>query len=374
MNGKGSFIEAALPFGLRSAPGTYDRLARALVYIAKERGISSMVYYVDDHSIVSLPGVNEEQANDFVQLAQEMGVHLSLDKLVVGQTVASFIGFEIDTIAMTVSLGEHKRVSLVSVLAGWLNKKSATRKELEQLVGQLGHASRVIPPGRTYMQTALDLMRKLPADKPRHHVTIPARTRLDLEAFIRFCAYWNGTALIARPPAPHVVAASDASSTIGAGGFHLPGAEWFFLRWDNHHNVRIDTSDPTDNSITYKELFGVVILAALLAPVYSGSTITILCDNTGAVARVAHRHSRVPEILELVRILIDVEARHDVAIVAEHIEGENNTIADAISRGRAHEVIASAGLNPTPSALPHIIREYEQVLIDRYRARGPREN
>jgi hypothetical protein len=357
------YFERALPFGLRSSPGIYDRLARALVYIAQQRGVYALLYYVDDHIIISPPGINAEMAHTFVQTAADIGIHIALDKLIVEQQIAPFVGFEINTIDMTVGLTDRKLRQLVSTLCAWREKHKATRKELERITGLLAHVSRVLPPGRTYTQKFYNAMRKL--NNPRHHIRISSELREDLDFLLRFCAQWSGTALISRPFASHITAASDASSTIGAGGFTSPAGDWYFLHWQEHHNLRIDTEDERDASITFKELYALIILAAIAAPTATGHTLTILCDNTGAVSRAHNRFSRVPEILELVRLLIDIELRHDLAISAQHIPGINNTVADDISRGRAATAVRTAGLKPTATPLPPIILDYESNLRDR---------
>ena len=42
------YVDAALPFGLRSAPKIFNALADGLEWIAKEHGVECLWYYLDD--------------------------------------------------------------------------------------------------------------------------------------------------------------------------------------------------------------------------------------------------------------------------------------------------------------------------------------
>ena len=58
----------------------------------------------------------------------------------------TFLGFELDTRRMETRLPSHKLEELHQEVQRWAGRKSATRKELESVVGKLAHASRVVRP------------------------------------------------------------------------------------------------------------------------------------------------------------------------------------------------------------------------------------
>ena len=57
-----SFFDAALPFGLRSAPKIFTALADALEWLARQEGVESLMHYLDEecrdalHKLLSLFG------------------------------------------------------------------------------------------------------------------------------------------------------------------------------------------------------------------------------------------------------------------------------------------------------------------------------
>ena len=44
--------------------------------------------------------------------------------------------------------------------------------------------------------------------------------------------------------------------------FLKPTGHWFYIQWEDYHNMRIDTADERDASITFKELYALTVLAA----------------------------------------------------------------------------------------------------------------
>ena len=74
------------------------------------------------------------------------------------------------------------------------------------------------------------------------------------------------------------------------------------------------------------------------------------------------RRSAVPEILDLIRLLITIESSHYMQIRVVHIPGAANTVADAISRLRVEDGRALTPLAAAPLPLPACILAYEQKL------------
>ncbi len=53
------YVEATLPFGLRSAPKIFKALADALEWIVRVRGVRLIAHYLDDFIVVGRPGSDE---------------------------------------------------------------------------------------------------------------------------------------------------------------------------------------------------------------------------------------------------------------------------------------------------------------------------
>jgi len=75
----------------------------------------------------------------------------------------------------------------------------------------------------------------------------------------------------------------------------------------------------SDQSIAYKELFPVVVASHVW-------------DNEAVVHILTSRTSKIPCIMQLLRLLLSAAARHSFTFTAVHLPGIHNSIADALSR------------------------------------------
>jgi len=76
-------------------------------------------------------------------------------------TCMTFLGFELDTDEAEVRLPESKVLELKELLRQWQGKRSCTPKELESLIGKLGHAAQVVVPGKTFLRRIFELKLKM---------------------------------------------------------------------------------------------------------------------------------------------------------------------------------------------------------------------
>ena len=53
------YVDAALPFGLRSAPKIFNAVADGLMWIMKHRGIKAVIHYLDDYLLFVDPSSRE---------------------------------------------------------------------------------------------------------------------------------------------------------------------------------------------------------------------------------------------------------------------------------------------------------------------------
>jgi len=85
--------------------------------------------------------------------------------------------------------------------------------------------------------------------------------------------------------------------------------------------------------ITAKELLPIVLACALWGKQWQGQTIKCLCDNAAVVAIIRSGWSKHDLSMHLMRSLSLFTAKYRVSLIAEHVPGEKNRAADAISRG-----------------------------------------
>lgn len=99
--------------------------------------IRCLLHYMDDSLLVAV-GARELAEEEFLMvldLFRSLGISLSEKKLVRLTTCLEFLGIVIDTEAMRIYLPEDKLIRYRQVLAGWLERTTATYEDLDSLQG-----------------------------------------------------------------------------------------------------------------------------------------------------------------------------------------------------------------------------------------------
>ncbi|KAL5477819.1 hypothetical protein EMCRGX_G024667 [Ephydatia muelleri] len=136
------YIDTALPFGLRSAPKIFTAVADALEWIMKKQGIHTVEHYLDDFILLGPPGMNRCQRNldRALTICASLGVPLATEKLVGPTTRLTFLGIEIDSLALELRLPTAKLEALRETISAWQGKKCCSKRDMLSLIGQLSHA------------------------------------------------------------------------------------------------------------------------------------------------------------------------------------------------------------------------------------------
>ena len=212
--GGDTLIDTALPFGLRSAPKIFSAFADALAWIMHRRGVRWQLHYLDDFLFLSPPkettcavALQEAQAT-----CRDLGVPVVTHKTEGPTTQLTFLGIQMDTEAMQHSLAPEKLSRILALVLSWHSRQSATKQELQSLIGHLSLAATVVLPGRTFLRRMIDLMKV--ARHPRHHVRLTAEFKSDL--------HWWASFLLERKIYP---------SSTGASLFRHSGRLWLVGLW-----------------------------------------------------------------------------------------------------------------------------------------------
>ena len=340
------FIDAVLPFGLRSAPKLFNCVADALQWIAEQFGVSYLDHFLDDFLTAGAPESNECDRNLFLlmHVCAILGLPLAIEKRDGPTTCLVFLGIEIDTVNFVLRLPIQKLHRLKAQLQRWARLKCCRKKDLQSLIGQLHDASIVVRSGRTFIRRLIDLL------KSAHHRPANCFLRLNVEArsdilwWTRFIEQWNGLSMMntARCENPEVIVTSDASGSWGCGAYSL--SSWFQYQWH---------PDISDQHITVKELLPIVIAAAIWGPTWENKSILCRCDNEAVVHIINTGTSKDPHVMGLMRCLHFIAARFNLLLSAAHIAGTDNSLADALSRDNLSLFLKHhPQANPSPSIVP----------------------
>ena len=313
-------------------------------WIFKRNGASDVWHYWDDFITVGPPNSDKCQNNIalMVELCRRLGVPLAEDKLIGTCTCLVFLGIEIDTIAGEIRLPREKLICFKGLIQQWTEKRRCTKRELLSLIGQLQHATVVIHPGHSFLRQLIALSKSV--NKLTHHLSINNEARSNILWWHSFLEGWNGTNLlsVAGKRAPDKTFTSDASGSWGCRA-HWE-TEWFQLAWDNTPEMRA-------TNIATQELLPVVVAAAVWGRRWSG-----LCqsDNQAVVAVLTSRSCRDKDLMHLLRCLFFFEAEFHFNLVAIHIPGKLNILADSLSLNDASLLLQQVNqeVSHKPTAIP----------------------
>ena len=345
------FIDLTLSLGGRSAAKIFNTFGDVVAF-AVEQGCSATTFnhYLDDFLGCSPPTQHDRAQADFeaVQnLLQWLGIPLAAKKLIGPTTSLPFLGFQIDTCAMTVSLTDEKRLRYLLEVDKATRFKKIQFREFSSLEGKLQHVC-----GRPILRCIIDSAKGV---REKHHfVTWSPGAHEDLVWWAKTLSQWCGTRLLTfrtwRCEAD-ICASSDASGAIGFG--LVCGREWSYGFWSD----RDKTLD-----ICVLELLPIVFAAVLWGHCWQRKRVLFYCDNWAIVQSTSSGLPRDALLATLLRRVATEGIQHDFDLKVVHLPGKENIDADALSRGnlaafRARNPSAHSAPLPVPAALREELRQ-----------------
>ena len=122
------YVDKFLPFGLRSSPFLFNRLADALCWVATNRfNVHDLLHYLDDLLTVQPPQPPNYARRQFHTTLLAVMEHLQVplakgpDKVCPPSTIVTFLGIELDSQAWEMQLPAPKLLELKSTLDSWVH-------------------------------------------------------------------------------------------------------------------------------------------------------------------------------------------------------------------------------------------------------------
>lgn len=337
-----------LVFGCRSSPSLFNLLSKAIVWIAQNNyDIKHMLHLLDDFLTVDPPNFEATRTMAIIKMIlKKLHVDWAPHKTIGPANVLEYLGIILDTLAMESRLPSDKLQRLTVMVSEFLQKDKCTQQQLLSLIGHLVFAARVIPAGRSFMSrlfTAAYSVKRL-----HHRIHLSKEAKADLVMWAKFLKGWDGVSLfldLQETTAPDMQLYTDASGTLGYGGYFQ--GQWFQGSWPDSLIESLDRAV----SISFQELYPIVLAAILWGKSWSRKRVQFLCDNEGTVYILNKGRSKSPDIMKLMRKFTIVAATHSFAYQAKFIPGYKNNIADSLSRfqmDRFRRLAPSAEPKPCP--------------------------
>ena len=312
----------ATPFGLSPLPQVFTEIFTTLKVYARE-SLGVMIFqYIDDWMLLSRD--RDKLADDtlaFANLCTDLGIIVNFDKSELAPSRRLIhLGIEWNFAQCTVRPPLDKVNKLRHTLALTINNKGALIATLESIRGIIASLEKVVPYGRINSRFFQALV--------TNHVQQGRHTRwieLSREALLDL-VWWQQerNLLVGAPfsaPKPDVIITSDASTTGWGASYEgqtLAG-RWFGEKRHKH--------------INWLEMEAVRLTIAREAFNWRNKCIRFLIDNRTTVAYITKQGgTKSSEMTSLTRELLALTQKFDITLLANHLAGEKNAVADLLSR------------------------------------------
>ena len=238
----------------------------------------------------------------------------------------------VDSVRREVRLGEDRVEQGTRLLNEWKGRNVVLRKDLERLVGWLNWAAACCAPSRIFLRRLYDQF----ARGRGRWIKLGRGAQADLAWWRRFWKRANGVAFFSDSDwreADDCALYTDASTSTGYGAVF--GNEYFAGEWP------VDVSEMDINVL---EMLVFLLVAWVWGPKLTHRRTVVHADNTSAVAALNKRTSKDPALMVVLRRLWEEAAVHGFDLCAslrgEWTAGEENPLADALSRGAIEKFLA----------------------------------
>ena len=323
------FVDFRLPFGLRSSPGIFTRFADAVCWIIQNvYGLPYSVHYSDDFFIITLH--RNSAIHDFqlaLQAFKDLGIPVAPDKTVGPTTRLPYLGVQIDSADLSMSVPDDKVNELLSLLTSWCKRRKCTKTELLSLTGKLSDVCKVVEPGRIFVRRLFDLAHSVTAG--HHHITLNADARGDIQWWWDFLPTWRRTTII---PENYIIRDTDirlSSDACKLGFGAVYGNSWIQAKWPPTM-AALTTGQAID--IDYLELFAIYAACATWGHLWAGKRIVISTDNKPITDIWQLGTSKSKPIMVLIRNIFLEAANSQFSLSFKYIPGKLNITADVLSR------------------------------------------
>ena len=321
--GKHIFCDTVVSMGLRSAAMMCQQFTNAISFIMWRFGIA-ILNYLDD-----LAGAEKKDNALFAygclgRVLEKCGIEESPEKSCPPSEIMVFLGVLFNTITMTVEVTPQRLTEIRSLIERWLEKDSATLKEIQSLLGKLNFVAACVRPSRIFVSRMLNWLRSIYHSSNIQH-SIPDEVRKDLLWWHKFLPIYNGISLMEYDEWS-VVFSSDSCLT-GCGGF-----------WNgNYFHIQFPTSIlQMKLHITALEILSVVLCLKLWGKFFKGQRILVLCDNQAVSQVICSGKSRSLFLQNALREICFLAAVNEFQLKGQFIQGSSNIFSDILSRWHLH--------------------------------------
>ena len=247
-----------------------------------------------------------------------------------------YLGIDIDSVKMCLSLPEDKMKKLHEELAFFTGRRKATKRQLQRLCGILAHCAQLVRGGRTFSRRIIELLSKF--SPSRRYISLTLSFQMDLDWWKVFSGTFNGQARIVDTSMWGT--ASIATDASGTGYGAVNEEDWLCGCWSGEIKTQDVTADHITevqddvipSNINVQELYPILQSVKRWGENWRNCRVNCYTDNTQVVAAVNAGTSVNLFSLELLRQIFWECVRVNCHLVAIYLPGPSNTWPDFLSR------------------------------------------
>ena len=316
------FCDTVLCMGSRSSAYCCQKFTNAISFIMFKLGIY-ILNYLDD-----LASAETHQNADFAfktmqAMLQKCGIEEPKNKACSPATSMTFIGVLFNTITMTIEITPERLQEIITILATWLDKSSASLKDIQSLLGKLNFVAACVRPGRIFIARMLKWLKVLYKEDSKLNV-IPNYVKKDILWWYTYLPRYNGVSMMLYEEwcSPDSIFSSD-SCLQACGGF-----------WEGKyfHSKFPSNFEKCGYSINILEMFAIIVSLKLWGSFFKGKRIQIFCDNESVCFCLNTGKSHNEILQSCLREVAFLAAIYEFQIRAVHLSTDCNRLADTLSR------------------------------------------
>lgn len=314
------YVDACPAFGCRSSSAACQRVANALAHVMAGYSFHCLAYLDDFAGCEASHTKANEAFDEFLSVADDLGLQLSKHKCVRPTKVIEWLGYLIDTDNMTVAIPPAKLDEIQTECEAWLGRKKANKAMIQSLVGKLSHLSNCVLPGRKFLSRILATLRDM---GERKWTTLNPDFIKDVRWFFLYARSTNGITLYT-PSLQQVVIECDSSLEGGGGNTNLYCYTWPYSQKHKDAFPVIHQMEAVNILVAYRTL------AHQSSP--QPTSVIILTDNMASSHALTSGRTRDSVLGACARELWLEAAKRGDNIIINHRPGEQIPLADALSR------------------------------------------
>ena len=273
--------------------------------------------YLDDIIGVSSPSEAQNAFLTLTNLLKALGLLINYKKVEEPHYEITCLGININARSAVLTIPNNKIRKIKYIISQWLTKETATKHQLQNLVGNLLHIHRCVKPARLFTNSILQTLCEAPV---KGSVRLSESFFKDINWFAHFLEVFNGSVEIHSIFTPTSELYVDSCLT-GMGAFDQ--GKVYAIPVHSSLSLR---------SILHLEAANVLVALRCWVESLRNSHCLIWCDNWAVVNAFTSHKINDPFLLDCARSMWLICAIYNINMKIKHIAGTSNLYADILSR------------------------------------------